>query len=299
MELLDTFERFIHDRSRLYFSEHKRPVLKSRLEERATRLQLPNLAAYWDFLRNEPEEESRLLETLTVNETFFFRNPRQFRHLSEKIVPELEAEKGREVASSWGKSGEITARSIMKLRVLCAGCSTGEEPYSVAMTLLESLRYPRAWDIRIVAGDLSEWCVKSARAGFYENAKLKGIPPEYLERHFVRTPEGAFVNAELKRLVAFFQLNLKDVMEGGGVPGTPPFFNGFDIIFCRNVMIYFSSPAQQNLVNALFRLLAPGGYLFTGDAEPLHLFDHGFSAVHDAGCLVYRKMEKNGNAGGI
>jgi len=195
-------------------------------------------------------------------------------------------------------------RSIMNIRVLCAGCSTGEEPYSVAMALFDALKYPRAWNVEIVAGDLSESCIKMAAAGYYERERLKGIPPSYAGRYMEKHGKGAIVKDEIKRLVRFCSLNLNDIMDGEPLPGMKSGDKQFDdkqfdIIFCRNVMIYFSTEAQQQLVDTLFRLLIPGGYLFTGDAEPLHLYNHQFETVRDAGCLIYRKSEAVENAEAI
>lgn len=290
-QAFNSIEQFVHDRSLLHFQGHKRQVLKSKLKERLARLNLPDLGAYLELLRTSGREEAALLDLVTTNETFFFRNPAQFRFLMEKIVPALEEEKGRAVVRSWGEAEPLSPASIMKLRILCAGCSTGEEPYSVAMALLEALRYPKAWNIEILAGDLSESCIKSAATGHYEDERLKGLPADYLDRYMERTAGGFVVNDEVKKLVRFCPFNLGSIINGESFPGTGEGFAGFDLVFCRNVMIYFSVETQQRLVDALFRLLLPGGYLFTGDAEALHIYDHDFRTVHDAGCLIYRKME--------
>lgn len=289
--LLDTIAHFVQKRSRLCFREQKRSILRQRLEERLTHLGMPDLADYWGYLRNCAKEEPILLDLLTINETSFFRNPGQFRFLTERIIPGLEKVRGEEVIRSWGRADPVPPGSIMKMRILCAGCSTGEEPYSVAMALFAGLRYPRAWDIEILAGDLSDSCIRTAATGYYEAERLKGLPVTHIDRYMERRGNGAVVKDELKNLIRFCRLNLNDIINGEPLPGTAGGNEPFDIIFCRNVMIYFSPETQQQLVDTLFRLLAPGGYLFTGDAEPLHLYDHEFAPVHDAGCLIYRKME--------
>ena len=293
---LDKIREYIQERTRLHFAGHKKSVLRQRLETRLEELGLPDFAAYWSYLRRTPGEEKRLFDLLTTNETFFFRNPEQFRYLREKIVPAIELKRGLDVVRSWGHERRIPSSAIMKLRILCAGCATGEEPYSVAMTVLEGLRYPRAWDIGIVAGDLSGSCLATARRGFYENERLGGVPASFREKYMKECAGGAMVLDAVKELVTFVPLNLNDVMNGGPVAGCPADFEGFDIVFCRNVMIYFSSACQQLLVDTLHRLLAPGGHLFTGDAEPLHLFSHEFATVKEAGCLIYQKMEIPHNA---
>jgi chemotaxis protein methyltransferase CheR len=254
-------------------------------------LGMADLATYSRFLENTPAEGVALLELLTVNETSFFRNPAQFRYLTEKIIPELEATRGKQVIRSWGKAEPVPANSFMKLRILCAGCSTGEEPYSVAMSLYETLRYPKAWDLEILACDLNESCIRSASAGYFESEKLKRLPADYREKYLEPSGGGASVREEIRKLIRFSCLNLVDVMTGGNLPGMAGTTGLFDIIFCRNVMIYFSFACQQQLIDSLFRLLVPGGYLFTGDAEPLHMYAHEFEPVRDAVCLIYKKME--------
>jgi chemotaxis protein methyltransferase CheR len=293
---LDMIREYIAGRSRLSFTGHKKQMLRRRLEGRMTALGIADLAAYREHLLKTPAEERLLLDHLTTNETFFFRNPDQFRHLREVIIPAIEAARGQDVVRSWGQDRHIPSSAIMKLRILSAGCSTGEEPYSIAMTLLDALRYPKAWDIEIVAGDLSDSCLRSAVAGVYETDRLKGLPGALLDKYMDRVENGAVVREEVKSLVRFTSLNLGSVMDGGPLPGFGPPRELFDIIFCRNVMIYFSASSQQLLVDTLYRMLVPGGFLFTGDAEPLHLFDHAFETVRGAGCLIYKKMETTRNA---
>ena len=288
---LSRIEKFIRDRCGLSFSGHKRQFLQSRLEVRLSQLSLPDFDAYLELVTKSDREEAELQDLLTTNETFFFRNQKQFSYLMEKIIPRLEEEKGQEVIRSWGRSEAAPPASIMKLRILCAGCSTGEEPYSVAMSLLSALRYPRAWDIEILGGDLNESCIKTAKKGFYDEERVKRLPAAFRDRYTKPVPGGLLITEEVRRLTRFTVLNLNDIVNGGSFPGVHADFTGFDLIFCRNVMIYFSLPSQQLLVDLLYRSLLPGGYLFTGDAEPLHLYKHDFAAVRDVRCLIYQKTE--------
>lgn len=273
--VLDTIAAYLLDRCRLSFSGHKRTILRSRLESRVAELALPDMAAYWQLLQSSQEEEAMLFDLVTTNETAFFRNPAQFDLLRDRIIAGFEL---------------VPATEKNSIRVLCAGCSTGEEPYSVAMTLLDALRNPAQWQLEIVAGDLSNSCLKIARKGYYGREKLGKIPRDYIERYMEWQGEGAVMRDAVRRLVRFEQLNLNDLMTPGLTAGYEK-TGRFDIIFCRNVMIYFSSSCQQLLVETLHRLLRPGGYLFTGDAEPLHIFKHDFRPVKNADCLVYQKME--------
>lgn len=272
-EHLDKIASYLKERSRLSFTGHKRTVLRHRLEARMEQLKLPDFSAYWDLLRCNPAEEQQLFELATTNETSFFRNAGQFTFLKESIIPLLEDR------SSQG-SGCI--------RILSAGCSTGEEPYSIAMTLLDSLHTPANVRLEIVAGDIHENCLGIARAGFYEAEKLKKLPVTYQDRFLTRVEDGYRVNDSVKSLVRFCRLNLDDLINSE-CPSWNQGLGLFDMIFCRNVMIYFAPPCQQKLVDTLHRLLLPDGYLFTGDAEPLHLFSHEFMPVAAAGCLIYQK----------
>jgi chemotaxis protein methyltransferase CheR len=277
----------VERRSRLSFAGRKTEQLRRRVLERMAVLGVDDPQAYRSRLQRDEGEEAALLDLLTTNETFFFRNPRQFDYLMERIVPRLESERGEQVMQGWGTHGIFSPESRMKLRIFCAGCSTGEEPYSLAMALLRTIRYPRAWDIRICAVDLSRACLESAERGWYGDHRLRSLAPEFRRRYLEPCGEGMTVTEEVRRMVSFAPYNLGRMLDGEPLP-----FGGeetFDLIFCRNVMIYFSFESQQELVAALSRRLHPGGYLFTGDGEPLHLYRHDLQAVDEAGCLIYRK----------
>jgi len=274
-EYLDKIASFLKDKSRLSFSGHKRTVLRQRLEARLELLQLPDFSAYWELLQCNPVEEFQLFELATTNETFFFRNTIQFDYLKTRILPSLE---------------QLAAQENSCLRILSAGCSTGEEPYSIAMTILEAIGNTENKSAQIVAGDLSENCLRVAREGYYPQDKLTRLPESYKSRFMTETDSGARVNGNIREMVRFISLNLDDLMTSDS-PAWNQGLGLFEIIFCRNVMIYFAPECQQKLVDTLFRLLKPGGYLFTGDAEPLHLFRHEFRPVAEADCLIYQKTE--------
>jgi chemotaxis protein methyltransferase CheR len=286
---LEIIREFVTQRSRLCFSGHKREMLRHRLERRMVNLGLANFEEYWNYLKRTSVEEARLLDCLTTNETCFFRNPEQFNYLKNVIIPDIETLRSLDVQRSWGGINRVPASSGRKLRILSAGCSTGEESYSIAMSLLESLRYPTSWDLEVIAGDLNGSCLKSAAEGYYEKEKLKNIPDHYVDKYMQRDAEGASVKEAVRNMISFIHLNLNEPMNGKPFYGADSVSAGFDIIFCRNVMIYFSTSGQQMLVDTLHRLLIPGGYLFTGDAEPLHMFDHNFETIEGAMCLIYKK----------
>lgn len=275
-EHFDKIAAYLKQRSRLSFSGHKQAVLRHRLEARLEQLQLSDFSAYWERLQCTPAEEEHLFELATTNETSFFRNADQFAFLKEKILPLLE---------------QRSVQGNSSIRILSAGCSTGEEPYSIAMTLLDSLRDRSSVRVEIVAGDINENCLRIAKNGRYEAEKLSKLPASYQKRFLTKEEVGYKIKAEAKSLVRFIRLNLDDLMNSD-CPAWNQGLGLFDIIFCRNVMIYFAPPCQQKLIDTLYRLLLPDGYLFTGDAEPLHLFNHEFMPVAEAGCLIYQKTER-------
>jgi chemotaxis protein methyltransferase CheR len=291
IETLELLSRHIRERSSLSFTGRRTSILKASVEERMFRLGLPDMNAYLRYLLNTVSEEGDLLDLLTTKETFFFRNPKQFAYLMENIIPFIEEKRVSKTMQTWGNVGKTDAYAGMKLRILSAGCASGEEPYSVAMAVLESLRYSRAWDIEILAGDISAGSIRTASAGYYEKEKLRSIPQHYLDKYLERETNGATIKEEVKKIVKFRLMNLNDFMSVRDEEEAHVEAGSFDIIFCRNVMIYFSPDAQQRLVDALYRILVPGGYLFTGDAEPLHLYRHDFHAVTEADCLIYRKAD--------
>ncbi|GFO53306.1 hypothetical protein GMSM_03130 [Geomonas sp. Red276] len=281
---LEKIAGFLREESALCFAGRREAALRRHLEGRMERLGVDHALDYLDILTSSAEERWELYSLVTVNETSFFRNQLQFLDLKTSIIPGLEELRNQRPALPCGAGDRFR-----KLRFLSAACSTGEEPYSLAMTVLEALRYPLAWDVEIVAGDLSEECLRSAREGRYPEARIKGIPPAYRDKYLKKDHQGWVVKDEVKRLVRFTRLNLAHVMAGGNIPGTPEDFAGFDLIFCRNVMIYFPLERQQLLLDGLQRLLVPGGYLLTGDAEPLHLYRHELETVSNATSLIYRK----------
>jgi chemotaxis protein methyltransferase CheR len=272
-DYFDHIAGFLLEKSRLSFAGHKRSILRSRLVTRLEQLQLADFAAYWELLQADRVEVDRLFDLVTTNETSFFRNEAQFICLKEQIIPDLV------------RRAEESGR---RLRMLSAGCSTGEEPYSLAMTFLDAVDGLECRPPEIVAGDISDSCLKTAQEGYYDADRLQKLPAGYRDRFMVRAGDGARVGDAVRRAVRFIRLNLHELMQSES-PSWTQGIGLFDIIFCRNVMIYFAASCQQQLVETLYKLLQPGGYLLTGDAEPLHLFNHEFMTVKGAGCLIYKK----------
>jgi chemotaxis protein methyltransferase CheR len=245
----------------------KRTFLESRIRRRMEELGVASAADYYFLVKHSAhrgDELPVLLDSLMICETSFFRNAPQFGLLREQILPELVSRKEK------GGSRLI--------RVWSAGCSTGQEPYSALMTMLESLPDADAWSLKIYASDLSYTALERARTGVYRGDQLKGVDDALREKYFEPEEESFAVSKSLKRRVVFRHENLK---QDGGL-------RDLDIIFCRNVMIYFDSKEQRRLVKQFARCLIPGGYLFLGHAESLQGISGEFSMLHRNKGIAYR-----------
>jgi len=293
----------VHKVSGLYFTKKKIALFERRLRERLDLLGLDGADGYLDRLLDDPEEIGELVQTLTTNKTHFMRNPAQFKALRERVLPGIINEKNMQVIRSWSKpSGQEHPggrNPAMKLRLWSSGCSTGEEPYTMAFMLLDALQYPKAWDVEIIATDLTRRVLEAAETGVYDVRSVAELPESVRSKYMVRTGDGWSVCEPARRLVGFYESNLMDFvrspdremrLEGlGGGERVLDAYGYFDVVFCRNVMIYFDRAGQDMLVRALYDSLRPGGALFTGDSEPLHLFEHGFVRADDKDALYYIK----------
>jgi len=283
---MNLFKQLIKNRFGLNLDQKRVAVLQTLVEKR---LQATNLGyhAYIHQLQGErshPEWDA-LADSLTIRETFFFRNKLQFLFLSDHIIPELTRKPGM-----WGWGSSDSTRP--KIRILSAGCSTGEEPYSIAITLMNAIKYYRNWDIRIDAFDICGDRVKQAMKGCYYDAidrlksSVKAMNPDYLNRYFEPPVHGSRkIKKEVKTLVHFKKNNLKYMLNYSKL-----LLQKYDVIFCRNVLIYLTSEDQANVVRMLENSLEPGGYLMTGDAEALHLYQHKMRLVSSNSGLIYQKI---------
>ena len=263
----DFIRGLVYERSRINLGPDKRQLVFARLGKRLRATNVPTLTDYCRLLQQPGSEQElgHLIDAISTNHTFFFREVAHFDFLRQQVIPELEPR----------ESGGAPA----KLRVWSAACSSGEEPYSIAITLAEAMP-GRAWHID--ATDISRRVLAKAAAAIYPQEVVSRMPLATVRTHFQRgvgAQEGNFrVKASLRERVSFHHLNLLD--------GPAPFAEPFHVIFCRNVMIYFDGPTQQELVERLVPRLVPGGYLFVGHSESLMHLSHSLEAIHPA---VYRK----------
>ena len=251
----------VYTHSRINLGPEKRELVSSRLSKRLRATKMPTLGDYCELLQTNDSngELSYLIDAISTNHTFFFRERTHFDFLRDVAVPELGAR----------------ANPAEPFKVWSAACSSGEEAYSIAMTLAGIL--PRgSWRIR--AADISHRVLADGQLGIYRGEIVQRLPEDLLRKYFQRgfgQQEGQFrVKAALREHVSFHQLNLLE--------GELPFTDMFHVIFCRNVMIYFDRATQEELVARLTRRLLPGGYLCVGHAEGLTVVKHTLRSVRPA-----------------
>lgn len=272
--MLDRDYKFIRElvysQSRIHLGPEKRELVSARLSRRLRATSLTSIGEYCRFLqcRKGEDEISHLIDAISTHHTSFFREPSHFDFLTTTVVPEMT---GRRESQPWPT-----------FKVWCAACSTGEEPYSIAITLMSALENARpAWPVQIEATDISHSVLQRARIGVYSNDALKDLPAPLVRRCFQKgfgPQHGNYrVKQFLQEVVTFRQMNLLE--------GSPPFSDRYHVIFCRNVMIYFDLPTRKELVRRLRALLVPGGYLMVGHSESLTGIHQGLERVESA---VYR-----------
>jgi chemotaxis protein methyltransferase CheR len=262
---------FIHEKSGIFFAENKMYLVKNRLIKRMGELGIKNYRDYFYHVKYDTslKEFNNLMNVITTNETSFFRNEPQLLSFSEEVLPLIVQEK-------------MQTRGPKHLRLWSAGCSTGEEPYTLAMIVMETLHNLAGWNIEIMANDISENVLQKARRGEYSGLTLRGVKPQILSRYFTKADDIYRVKPEIKAMVNFSHLNLHDARKIS-------LNSNFDAIFCRNVMIYFSDEVKKQLVRGFFNSLKPGGYFYIGHAETLHGISKAFKLVYFKNALVYQK----------
>ena len=263
----EAIRALLADKAGLVFDDSRRDSLSYSLGERLTACGVGTVGEYLALLPGSPDEVQALLNAVTIQETHFFRNPPQFRALRQHVLPQLI----RRAATSGNR----------RLRVWSAGCSTGEEPYSVAMLLRELLPLTDGWDVRVVATDVSTRALDAARVGRYGSRALHTAPPEDVERWFIRQGDEYVVRPEVRELVEFRHHNL--------VTEPVPFAEPVDLLLCRNVTIYFARDTTRRLMKQFHEALAEGGYLFLGHSETLWQINDEFRLVTLGDAFVYRR----------
>jgi chemotaxis protein methyltransferase CheR len=263
------FSEMVHEHSGIHLESIKTEILRSRLAKRMRTLAVTSFHEYYERVVEDRtgEELTRMLDVITTNKTEFFRENKHFIFMVQSLLPAL--------------FKETLKRQDRTLRVWSAACSSGEEVYTLAMCLKEAARGSDV-KVKVLGTDLSSRMIHRATEGVYDQERTSTIPPVLLHQYFETIGQGSErtyrVGPELREHVHFRRFNLNG--------GAFPFRNPFDVIFCRNVMIYFSQATQQDLVGRLTRVLRPGGYLFTGLSESLLAIKHNLKNV---AASVYQK----------
>lgn len=269
LEEFRQFRDLIHRHSGIYLEESKLDSLRISLVTRATRLGYNSFGEYYSALERDDREFNELLNLVTINETSFFRFPAQFDALRDRVLPEIMASK---------------PAGNRDLRVWSAGCSTGEEPYSLSMLLNDMALGASGWNPQVLGTDVSTKALGRARAGVYGRRAMTNVAPDVIDRHFDVTPTGDYrVNDRVRSLVDFGYQNL--IKE----PYPLSVMGNWDVIFCRNVTIYFRIESTRRVVRNFYDSLNDGGYLFIGHSETLTSISDDFEAVEIGGVFLYRK----------
>lgn len=272
------FRDFFYRHTGIFFAENKRYYVDRRLESRMAAIGSPSFQAYFALLLADSggEEMKQLVSRFTINETYFYREEHQFRCLSRNLLPDIVARKRRD----------------RPIRIWSVPCSTGEEPYSIAIWLLENWPEVDLHEIEIVGSDIDAEALRLAESGLYGPRALARLPPGVLARYFEPATEGSrrLVPA-LRDSVQFTRANLVDAAQMAR-------YRGFDIVFCRNLLIYFDDASRRLAVENIYDCLAPGGYVCLGHSESMSRISSLFTIRRFPDAIVYQKQEQARGEGG-
>ena len=262
---LSEIRMLIEERTGICFDESRERFFSTRVREH---LRVKRMERGTDLLRNIRKsnvEYEALLERLLTQETSFFRYPGVFEAFQNRVLPELHVKK------FW--------KNPRTLRIWSAGCSTGEEPYSIAITIADSLSFADSWNIEILATDLGRQALKHAERGIYSGRSIARVSEKQLADHFSPASHGQQVKSRLRKMVTFVQMNL----------ASPVYVGRMDLVFCMSVLIYFSEERRRAVVQRFYDTLEPGGYLFLGHSESISKMPVKFQAIVLNDCILYRK----------
>lgn len=267
-ELFEKFIRLIYKKTGIFYELNKKYYVIKRLEKRAETLNMDDLNDYYTMLKfsEDTSEFDQLINDLTVNETYFFRDFPQLRNFAEDVLPVFVHEN----------------KKRKKIKIWSAACSTGEEPYTLSIILLEMLDKPEEWEIEILATDINTDVLESAKIGVYENRSIRDVPPEYLEKYFTKRNDKYIINFSVRKPVSFKRINLMDENEMSNI-------DGCDFIFCRNCLIYFDDESRKSVLSSFYDSLKPGGFIFLGHSESVGRISSAFKGQRIGDTIVYSR----------
>ncbi|MFT3927256.1 MAG: protein-glutamate O-methyltransferase CheR [Myxococcales bacterium] len=257
----------VNDFCGIRFPDDMQFVLERKLKERLAILEIADFAEYYHYLRYHPDartEIERAIDALTTNETYLFREEYQLRAFQHEVLPLLHERGVRQ----------------KRLSIWSAGCSTGEEVYTLAILIRESRMF-EGWDVRVIGNDISRRVLQVARRATYGNSSFRSMPSSYQE-YFSESPDGRTVRADIRAMCNFAHLNLLDAARYSVI-------GAVDAVFCRNVLIYFDTASRRKVIEGFYERLQPGGFLFLGHSESLLNVSTAFELVHLSSDLVYRR----------
>ena len=272
MDLPDDLFRLLRDeiykRTGMWFNESSKYLLQKRLSPRAKELNFDSFQKYFYFLQYDPRADAefdQIYDLVTTNETYFFREPAQLTAFTEEIVPDI-----------------LARKTVKKVRIWSAGCSSGEEPYSIAMLLQEAGLFQQA-AFEIFASDINQQVLAKARRGQYRESAFRATDAAIRDRYFAREADGSWrISDEIRNRVSFGRLNLYD-------EARVSLLGHLDIIFCRNVIIYFDDGSKRHVVTNFYNRLVDDGYLLLGHSESLISLSSQFKLRHLKNDMVYQK----------
>lgn len=262
---LSEIRMLIEERTGIHFDESRERFLSTRVREHMHERGYTRGSELLRAVKKTNVEYDSLLERMLTQETSFFRYPAVFEAFEKRVLPEIH------VSKFW--------KNPRTLRVWSAGCSTGEEPYSIAITIADSLSFADAWNVEILATDVGKLALKTAEKGIYSGRSLGSVSEKQLGAHFTKVENKYHVKPRLKKMISFAPMNL----------AAPVYVGRMDLIFCMNVLIYFTEERRRALVQRFFEALEPGGYLFLGHSESISKMPVKFQAIVLGDCILYRK----------
>jgi chemotaxis protein methyltransferase CheR len=258
----------IYKRTGMYFADSSKYLLQKRLSPRAKEMSFDSFQKYFYFLQYDPRSDAefdQIYDLVTTNETYFFREPAQLTAFVEEIVPDL-----------------LARKAVKKIRIWSAGCSSGEEPYTIAMLLSEAGLYEKA-AFEIFASDINQAVLAKARKGIYRESAFRATPTTLRDRYFTRETDGSWrINDLVRNRISFGRLNLYD-------EARVSLLGHLDVVFCRNVIIYFDDASKRVVVTNFYNRLSEGGYLLLGHSESLISLSTQFKLRHLKHDMVYQK----------
>lgn len=269
----DELRALIYDHTGIYFRDNKQYLLESQVGRRLKALDLTSYESYIELLQNgrRNSELPALVNAITINETFFFRHPQQYEAIVDNLLPALIADQDRQ-----------------RVRIWSAACSTGDEPYTLAL-LINEAKHRRFSDVQfdILGTDINTSVLEKAREGSYGSYAVRNMPDRFLKKYFHAEGDHYTLSPDVTKMVRFEHLNLTDASAVRRM-------HTFDIILCANVLIYFDRDTKQAVISNLYDHLRPGGYLFVGTSETLHGVSRALQPVRFNNTIAYQKEDRHG-----